>query len=151
MGCWRAACWQGNIASIGKREIAKQAHCAESLAVDSLKNLESAGHIAEVPDTSWAAWHIRTSITGFGKKQRAGYEDMVMDSRWKSEVGNGATRSEGTADTHAEKRNKQMKRATDEKPATCHRTRVRETLCTCRPEEAGRSGYEQSNVDPRDR
>jgi hypothetical protein len=71
-------CWQGNTARVGKRLIARLAHCAERLVIDSLRRLESTGHICK--DPRWRPGQRMTYLLAssvFGQKQRAGVEEAV--------------------------------------------------------------------------
>jgi hypothetical protein len=78
-GALSGSVWQGNVASMGKRAIAQFAHCAERLVTDSLKNLVRTGHLRKYPvqHGQRGVYELLSSV--FGQKQRAGYEEMVMD------------------------------------------------------------------------
>jgi hypothetical protein len=71
-------CWQGSVAAVGKRLIAKRAGCAERLVVASLKHLEVTGHIHKtaVKRGQRGIYHLLSPV--FGQKQRAGLYEMVV-------------------------------------------------------------------------
>jgi Bifunctional DNA primase/polymerase, N-terminal len=72
-------CWQGNVASVGKRLIAREACCAECRVCSSLKRLEAFGHIRKQPGRrrGQRAKYVLLSEV-FGQKQRAGVEEVAM-------------------------------------------------------------------------
>jgi hypothetical protein len=72
-----ASCWQGTVANVGKRLIAKHAPCAERLVVASLKRLEGTGHIKKLPVRRGqrGLYHLVSPI--FGQKQRADVQEMI--------------------------------------------------------------------------
>src|ERR1035437_6526883 len=72
-------CWQGSVAQVGKRLIARLAGCAERLVISSLQNLRSAGHIEKQPGQlrGQRGRYVLLSPV-FGQKQRAGVEEVAM-------------------------------------------------------------------------
>ena len=74
-----AGCWQGSVANIGKRRIAKEARCAECKVSESLKRLETAGHIQRQPGQirGQRARYVLLSLV-FGQKQRAGVDEVAL-------------------------------------------------------------------------
>jgi hypothetical protein len=78
-GALAASCWQGNVASVGKRRLANLAQCAPRLVIDSLARLVAAGHIAKTPDRlrGQRARYVLLSPV-FGQKQRAGVEEIAI-------------------------------------------------------------------------
>jgi hypothetical protein len=72
-------CWQGSVAQVGKRLIARLAGCAERLVISSLHNLRSAGHIEKQPGQlrGQRGRYVLLSPV-FGQKQRAGVEEVAM-------------------------------------------------------------------------
>jgi hypothetical protein len=74
-----ASCWQGSVAQVGKRLIAKLAGCAERLVISSLRRLEATGHIERPPGQvrGQRGRYVLLSPV-FGQKQRAGIEEVAM-------------------------------------------------------------------------
>jgi hypothetical protein len=73
-----ACCWQGNVSQVGKRKIASLAPCAERLVIDSLRRLETTGHIQKQPGRlhGQRGRYVLLSAV-FGQKQRSGMEDVA--------------------------------------------------------------------------
>jgi hypothetical protein len=70
-------CWQGNVSQVGRRLIAKLAPCVPRKVPDSLRRLESAGHIQIQPGRrGQRAMYILLSPV-FGQKQRAGVDEII--------------------------------------------------------------------------
>jgi len=89
-------CWQGSVASIGKRRIAKLTCCAERLVIESLNRLEAYGHIlrASVQRGQRAQYVLKSPV--FGQKQRAGVQEIITthDGRRRlASVGRGENRA----------------------------------------------------------
>jgi len=77
-GVLASACWQGSVAEVGKRRIAKLACCAERLVIDSLKKLEATKHIQTQPGHrrgQRGRYMLLSSV--FGQKQRADIEETI--------------------------------------------------------------------------
>jgi hypothetical protein len=77
-GVLAASCWQGSVANVGKRRIAKLACCAERLVISSLKRLEATGHIQKLPVHRGERGRYLLPSSVFGQKQRADIEEIVM-------------------------------------------------------------------------
>jgi DNA-binding MarR family transcriptional regulator len=73
-----ARVWQGAVATMGKRLIARLACCSESSVLRALRNLESAGHIRRFPFQPGKRAFYELLSPVFGKKQRANYEDVIV-------------------------------------------------------------------------
>jgi hypothetical protein len=73
-----SSCWQGSVAQVGKRLIAKEACCAECDVISSLRKIEAAGHIQKHAGRrrGHRAMYVLLSSV-FGQKQRAGVEEVV--------------------------------------------------------------------------
>ena len=73
-----SACWQGNVTSLGKRLIAKDACCAECKVGGSLRRLEAFGHMRKPPGQlpGKRAKYVLSSEV-LGQKQRAGVEEVA--------------------------------------------------------------------------
>jgi hypothetical protein len=72
------SCWQGNVAQVGKRKIAKMTPCAERLAVESLQRLEATGHIQKQPRRRGQRGRYVLLSPVFAQKQRAGFEEVIV-------------------------------------------------------------------------
>jgi hypothetical protein len=71
-------CWQGNVATIGKRQIAMLTPCAERLVIDSLKRLEETGHIRKLDRRRGQRGVYQLLSDVFGQKQRNDYQDITL-------------------------------------------------------------------------
>jgi hypothetical protein len=80
-GVLASVCWQGSMAQVGKRLIAKQACCAERLVIASLKTLEATGHIKKQPVHRGKRGRYVLLSSVFGQKQRADVEEIVLGPR----------------------------------------------------------------------
>jgi hypothetical protein len=93
------SCWQGNVAQVGKREIAKMTPCAERLVVESLRRLEATGHIQRQPGRrrGQRGRYILLSPI-FGQKQRAGLEEVIVTPKGRRRLVS-VRKEQGTART----------------------------------------------------
>lgn len=73
-----SSCWQGSVAQVGKRKIAKEACCAECKALSSLRKLEATGHIQKHTGRRQGqrARYVLLSPV-FGQKQRSDVDEVV--------------------------------------------------------------------------
>jgi hypothetical protein len=78
-GVLAGSCWQGSVAQLGKRQIARQACCAERKVVESLKRLEAAGHIQKAPGRirGQRGRYVLLSQV-FGQKQRNNVNEVAV-------------------------------------------------------------------------
>jgi hypothetical protein len=74
-GVLAGSVFQGTVATIGQRLIAKKLHCHQETVSAALRDLEQFGHIVIIRNGKQRHWYHLTSNL-FGQKQRAGVEEV---------------------------------------------------------------------------